>query len=88
MHAVPLSNSGSPQPSLLSLAPGQVGTVLRVQGGFRRRLLEMGFVRGTRVRLIKSAPLADPLELELRGYHVALRREEAETVLISAAVDA
>jgi Fe2+ transport system protein FeoA len=42
----------------------------------------MGFVRGTEIQMVKAAPLADPLEYILRGYHVALRREEAAAVLI------
>jgi Fe2+ transport system protein FeoA len=69
---------------LLALRPGRSATVARVGGPFRQRLLEMGFVRGTAVRLVKAAPLSDPLEFVLRGYHVALRREEAAAVLIEA----
>jgi ferrous iron transport protein B len=69
-------------PTLLALEPGQAGRILAVHGEFRQRLLEMGFARGQRVRLIKRAPLADPLEYALRGGHVALRREEAELVEI------
>jgi Fe2+ transport system protein FeoA len=44
------------------------------------RLLEMGFVPGVEVSLVKRAPLGDPLELRLRGYHVSLRRAEARRV--------
>lgn len=46
------------------------------------RLLEMGFVPGVEVALVKRAPLGDPLELRLRGYHVSLRRAEARRVEI------
>lgn len=46
------------------------------------RLLEMGFVRGTEVRIIKRAPLGDPLEIEVRGYHVSLRAREARSVVV------
>lgn len=46
------------------------------------RLLEMGFVPGVEVALIKRAPLGDPLELRLRGFHVSLRRAEARAVEI------
>jgi ferrous iron transport protein A len=46
------------------------------------RLLEMGFVPGAQVALVKRAPLGDPLELRLRGYHVSLRRAEARLVQI------
>lgn len=51
-------------------------------GGIAVRLLEMGFVPGTRVELVKKAPLGDPLELRLRGYHLSLRRAEAAHVRI------
>lgn len=44
------------------------------------RLLEMGFVPGVEVTLVKRAPLGDPLELRLRGFHVSLRRAEARAV--------
>jgi len=79
---VPPTPTASTEKSLLALTPGLTAKVLRVRGEFRQRLLEMGFVRGTAVRMVKAAPLADPLEFVLRGYHVALRREEAATVLI------
>ena len=52
-------------------------------GSMSVRLLEMGFVPGVEVALVKRAPLGDPLELRLRGYHVSLRRAEARRVQIS-----
>lgn len=48
------------------------------------RLMEMGFVPGVTVVLRKRAPLGDPLELRLRGYHVSVRRSEARRVVLSA----
>lgn len=51
-------------------------------GDIAVRLLEMGFVPGTRVELVKRAPLGDPLELRLRGYHLSLRRAEAAHVRV------
>jgi ferrous iron transport protein A len=53
------------------------------RGSMSVRLLEMGFVPGVEVALVKRAPLGDPLELRLRGYHVSLRRAEARRVEIS-----
>ena len=50
------------------------------RGAMSVRLLEMGFVPGVEVMLVKRAPLGDPLELRLRGYHVSLRRAEARLV--------
>lgn len=49
-------------------------------GAFRKRLLEMGFVPGEEVLVVRSAPLRDPIEYNLLGYHVTLRRQEAETI--------
>lgn len=67
---------------LSELREGQTATVVRVggEGAFRRRLLEMGFLRGTEIYVEKYAPLKDPIELILKGYHVSLRVEEAATV--------
>jgi Fe2+ transport system protein FeoA len=47
-----------------------------------RRLMEMGVVPGARIRVIKSAPLGDPLEVRVRSYHLALRRTEAAAIQV------
>jgi len=64
--------------------PGETGTVIQVCGSpdFRLRLLEMGFVKGSQVKVIKYAPLTDPMELVIKGYHLTLRRDEAADVLM------
>ncbi|MEI7504137.1 MAG: FeoA family protein, partial [Paludibacter sp.] len=49
-------------------------------GSFRKRITEMGFVKGEKVIVIKNAPLQDPVEYEIMGYKVSLRRSEAELV--------
>ena len=49
------------------------------------RLREMGLLIGTRVTLVRTAPLGDPLELKLRGYNLTLRKTEADTVLVELA---
>jgi ferrous iron transport protein A len=46
----------------------------------KKRLLEMGFVKGTEIYVEKVAPLGDPMELVLKGYHLSLRRDEAKDV--------
>jgi len=46
--------------------------------------MEMGLTRGTRVRLVRAAPFGDPLELELLGYRLSVRKSEAATVMIEA----
>ena len=68
--------------NLSELREGQTATVTRIggEGPFRRRLLEMGFLRGTQIYVEKYAPLKDPIELILKGYHVSLRVEEAADI--------
>lgn len=69
---------------LAVLTPGDAGIVLDVvgEGAFRRRLLDMGFVKGARVRVIKLAPLRNPTEYCIGGTHVTLRRQEAMRVIV------
>lgn len=70
---------------LCELINGQCGMVVSVGGEdlLRRRLLEMGFCNGVQVRMVRRAPLGDPLELELRGYSLSLRNEQARHVRVS-----
>ncbi len=74
-----------PQVRLSQLTEGQKATIVRVTGGgaFRRRLMEMGFLKGTEITVEKYAPLQDPMELVLKGYHVSLRVCEAAQVFVS-----
>lgn len=64
------------------LETGQSGRVVRVLGAddVGRRLLEMGVTPGVEIRRIGAAPLGDPLEFELRGYRLSLRKSEAEHI--------
>jgi len=70
---------------LNELEVGGVGTVVAVQGDteVRRRLLEMGFCNGAMVEVIRRAPLGDPIQFRLRGYHLSLRDEQAKCVRIT-----
>jgi len=70
--------------ALSDLKPGEAGVVARVlgDGPFRQRLLEMGLTRGARVEVEKTAPLRDPIEYLLKGYHVSLRKREAALILL------
>ncbi len=75
------------QPDEKLLSDCQAGdqvTIQRIVGGgpIRRRLLEMGMYSGTQVRVIKYAPLKDPLECEIKGYHIALRVAEAQRIIV------
>ena len=69
---------------LSELKEGERGVIMRLNGtgSFRKRLQEMGFIRGSEVFVEKYAPLRDPIELVIKGYHVSLRVEEAAQVMM------
>ena len=69
---------------LSELKTGESATVVKVlgYGGFRRRIMEMGFVRGQEVKVILDAPLKDPIEYHIMGYDISLRRKEAEMIVV------
>lgn len=68
--------------TLLDLRQGEKGFVVKVRGrgAFRKRIMEMGFVTGKLVTVIKKAPLKDPVEYDIMGYHVSLRNDEASLI--------
>ena len=70
--------------TLKDFRPGQSGRVRALvgEGSIFQRLCEMGFVEGAPVRLVRLAPFGDPLEVEIHGYHLSLRKSEAEMVLV------
>lgn len=67
---------------LSELPIGSVGVIYRVDGeaSFRRRLLELGLLPGTLVRMLRIAPLGDPMELSARGAKLSIRANEAARV--------
>ena len=67
---------------LAELATGEKAVIVRVNGhgSFRKRLIEMGFIQGKEVRVVLNAPLKDPIEYEIIGYKISLRREEARQI--------
>lgn len=67
---------------LSDIPSGQEAIITKVlgHGAFRKRITEMGFIKGKKVTVIKNAPLQDPVEYEIMGYKVSLRRTEAEMV--------
>ena len=79
-HCGPVDSS-----PLNTLGNGCAGSVVAVGGDrdLRRRLLEMGFCNGAKVEVVRRAPLGDPIEFRLRGYHLSLREDQAKFVLIS-----
>ena len=74
---------------LSDLATSEEGIITKVfgQGAFRKRITEMGFVKGKKVRVIKNAPLQDPIEYEIMDYRVSLRRNEAQLVEVISVKD-
>jgi DtxR family Mn-dependent transcriptional regulator len=71
--------------TLGELGPGEKGRVVKIKGtgNLRKRLMDMGMIPGTEVQLKKVAPLGDPLEILIKGYHLSLRKDEAEGILIT-----
>ena len=67
---------------LSDLKTGEKGVIVRVQGhgGFRKRIIEMGFIRGQEVEVLINAPLQDPVKYKIMGYEVSLRHQEAEQI--------
>ncbi len=72
--------------TLDQLEMGCSAKVLKLGGepGVRRRLMEMGITMGVRVEAVRRAPLGDPLDVKVRGYHLSLRRDEAASVEVEA----
>jgi len=70
---------------LSDLKPNQTATIKAIEesGQAKRRIMEMGLVRGSRVRVICRAPLGDPIEVEVRDYKLSLRRRDAENIIIT-----
>ena len=68
--------------TLRALVPGQRGRVVNLgeKGPARRRLMDMGITPGVDVEVVKVAPLGDPIEVNLRGYELSLRKDEAEHI--------
>ena len=69
---------------LSEMKEGQTGIIVRVagNGALRRRVLEMGLTRGSEIYVEKYAPMKDPLELIIKGYHISLRVEEAANITV------
>lgn len=70
--------------TLVNVGPGESARIVSVQGegSASRRLMDMGLIRGTSVKVVRVAPLGDPIEVNLRGYMLTLRRSEAANVVV------
>ena len=66
----------------LAIGKEAVITAVTGEGALRLRLLDMGLIPGTKVKVIKIAPLGDPIEITLRGYELTIRREHAKEIII------
>lgn len=71
--------------TLNSLQPGEKAVIssLGADSETSGRLMELGLLPGTAVEMIRFAPLGDPIEIMIRGYHLSLRREEASNILVN-----
>lgn len=67
------------------LRPGQKATIIRINGEstLRRRFVEMGIVKGETILIERNAPMGDPVEYFIKGYHLALRKEEAAQIEVT-----
>jgi len=70
--------------TLRDLKIGQTGVVVRVKGkgSIKQRMMDMGVVSGSEVRVIRVAPLGDPIEISLKGYNLSLRKSEAQDIMV------
>jgi ferrous iron transport protein B len=75
---------------LSDLKEQERGVITRIEGSgaFKTRISEMGFVKGQEVAVVKNAPLRDPIEYNIMGYDVSLRRREAENIFVVPTEDA
>ena len=69
---------------LSELVPSQEGEIIKVRGvgPLRQRMIDMGLVRGARIKVIRRAPLGDPIEYQIKGYNLSLRKREANHILV------
>lgn len=70
---------------LTEIRSGHSGIVERLEGepSFQKRLADLGIVPGTPILFVRKAPFGDPIEIELRGFHLALRRDDARNIFVT-----
>ena len=68
--------------SINELEEGQTGSIISISASpaLKRRLMDMGFTKGTEIQVVNYAPMNDPIIVKLRGYNVCIRREEADGI--------
>lgn len=71
----------------MTLKSAKLGEIVRIdsvgESSLKQRLLTMGLIPGTRVEILQSAPLGDPIAVRLRAYNLALRKDDAEKIQVS-----
>lgn len=74
--------------TLSNLKPGEKGRVEKMsgEGAVKRRIRDMGMTTGSLVEVVRVAPLGDPIDVKLKGYHLTLRKEEAQDILVARVV--
>ncbi|MDR1377352.1 MAG: ferrous iron transport protein A [Synergistaceae bacterium] len=70
--------------TLRDVACGETVRVVKMEGGgaVKRRIMDMGITKGVEIYVRKAAPLGDPIEVNVRGYELSLRKEDAESILV------
>lgn len=70
--------------TLNGLKIGEQGTIKKLygEGAVKRRIMDMGITKGTTVKIVKVAPLGDPIEVNVRGYELSIRKSDAELIEI------
>ncbi len=73
------------QKTLRDVPVGESATVVKLtgEGAIKRRIMDMGLTKGTRVDVRKVAPLGDPIEVTVRGFELSLRKDEAQNVVVA-----
>ena len=73
--------------SLRDLKVGESGVITKngTSGALKQRFMDMGITKGVKVEVIKIAPLGDPIEVEIRGYNLSIRKDDAEKITIQEA---
>lgn len=76
--------------SLDNVTPGQTCIIqeIRGEGAVRTRMMDMGLIKGTEIKVVRIAPLGDPIEFEVKGYNLSLRKKEAHLVTVQELHDA
>ena len=70
--------------TLKELGIGESGSIVKIGtiGALKQRFMDMGITKGTEVKVLKIAPLGDPIEIEIRGYNLSIRKADAEKIVI------